>query len=106
MATYRNFRNVVVQRFKEDSEEVHAYLQVALEAFQEDGDTKHLLLALRTVAEAQGGVLELARRIDMERMTLHKASLEKGNPTLSTIYAILRGLSYKLMLVRVEKQAM
>lgn len=104
MATYRKFRDVVIERFKEDSEEAHAYLQLALEEFEEDGDTEHLLLALRTVAEAQGGVPELARRINMEKMTLYKALSEKGNPTLSTVYAILRGLGYKLMLAPLEKQ--
>lgn len=105
MATYRKFRDVVIERFKADPEEAHAYLQVALEEFEEDGDTEHLLLALRTVAEAQGGVPELARRINMEKMTLYKALSEKGNPRLSTIYAILRGLGYKLMLAPLEKQS-
>jgi len=105
MATYRKFRDVVIERFKENPEEAHAYLQVALEEFEEDGDTEHLLLALRTVAEAQGGVPELARRINMEKMTLYKALSENGNPRLSTIYAILRGLGYRLMLAPLEKQA-
>ena len=104
MAKYRKFRDVVIERFENNPEEAHAYLQVALEEFEEDGDTEHLLLALRTVAEAQGGVPELARRIDMEKMTLYKALSEKGNPRLSTIYAILRGLGYKLMLAPLEKQ--
>ena len=105
MATYRKFRDVVIERFKENPEEAHAYLQVALEEFEEDGNTEHLLLALRTAAEAQGGVPELARRINMEKMTLYKALSENGNPRLSTIYAILRGLGYRLMLAPLEKQA-
>ena len=104
MATYRKFRDVVIERFQKDPEEAHAYLQIALEEFEEDGDTEHLLLALRTVAEAQGGVPELARRINMEKMTLYKALSAKGNPTLSTVYAILRGLGYRLMLAPVEKE--
>ena len=105
MATYRKFRDVVIERFQKNPEEAHAYLRVVLEEFEEDGDTEHLLLALRTVAEAQGGVPELARRIGMEKMTLYKVLSEKGNPTLSTLYAILRGLGYRLALVPTEKQA-
>lgn len=100
----RNYRDVLIERFRDDPEEAHAYLQVALEAFEEDGDSEHLLLALRTVAEAQGGVPELARRIGMRKMTLYKALSEKGNPTLSTIYAILRGLGYRLMLAPRDKK--
>jgi probable addiction module antidote protein len=50
------------------------------------------------VAEAKGGILELARRLDMEKMTLYKALSEDGNPRLSTIGAILHGLGYRLSL--------
>ena len=94
---YRKFRDVVIERFKKDPNEAHAYLQLALEEFEQDGDTEHLMLALRTVAEAQGGVPELARKINMEKMTLYKALSEKGNPRLSTIYSILKGLGYRLL---------
>jgi probable addiction module antidote protein len=73
-------------------EEAEAYLEAALDAFEEDNNTQALLLALRTVAEAQGGIPELARRLDMEKMTLYKALSDKGNPRLSTIGAILHGL--------------
>ena len=104
MGTYRRFRDVVTERFKENPAEADAYLQVALEAFEEDGDTEHLLLALRTVTEAQGGVPELARRTNMEKMTLYKALSEEGNPTLKTINTILKGLGYRLMLEPVERQ--
>jgi probable addiction module antidote protein len=93
----------VIDRFKENPQEADAYLRVALEEFEESGKTEHLLLALRTVAEAQGGVPELARRIDMEKMTLYKALSEKGNPRLSTINAILKGLGYRLSLQPIEQ---
>lgn len=53
MSTYRSFREVVVERFRKNPEEVDAYLQVALGEFSEDGDTEAFMLALRTVAEAQ-----------------------------------------------------
>jgi len=105
MKKYRKYRDVVIERFKEDPQEAHAYLQVALEEFEKDGNTERLMLALRTVTEAQGGVPELARRINMEKMTLYKALSEEGNPRLSTIYNILKGLGYKLMLAPFEEQA-
>ena len=54
MSTYRNFRDVVIERFRENPDEMRAYLQLALEEFAEDGDTEALTLVLRTVAEAKG----------------------------------------------------
>ena len=54
MSTYRNFRDVVIERFRENPEEMKAYLQLALEEFVEDSDTEALTLALRTVAEVKG----------------------------------------------------
>ncbi|MEM6427835.1 MAG: addiction module antidote protein [Deinococcota bacterium] len=100
---YRKFRDVVIERFQQDPEEAHAYLQLALEDYEQDGDAQHLLLALRTVAEAQGGLPKLARKINVEKMTLYKALSETGNPRLSTIYKVLKGLGYKLMLEPLEK---
>ncbi|MEZ4631812.1 MAG: hypothetical protein R2880_14080 [Deinococcales bacterium] len=104
MRTYRKFHDVLIEDLKKDPEYRHAYLQVALEEFEQDGNAEHLLLALRTVAEAQGGVPELARRTQLEKMTLYKALSEEGNPRLSTMYGILKGLGYKLMLVPVEQR--
>ncbi len=45
-----------------DKEEVMAYLQVALREYEEDGDTKSFLLALKNVADAQGSVGQLAKK--------------------------------------------
>ena len=53
MSTYRSFREVIIERFRKNPEEVDAYLQVALEEFEEDDGTEAFMLALRTVAEAQ-----------------------------------------------------
>ena len=81
-----------------------AYLQVALEEFDQDGDTEHLMLALRNVAEARGGVPELARQVKMGKTSLYKALSEKGNPTLSTVGTILHGLGYRLAIAPVPRK--
>jgi probable addiction module antidote protein len=99
----RNFDDVVVERFRRDPEEAMLYLEVSLEEFEKDNNTGALLSALRTVAEAQGGIPELARRIGMEKMTLYKALSEEGNPKLSTIGSILHGLGYRMKLEPISK---
>lgn len=105
MRSYRKFKDVLIEDLRNDPEHAHAYLQVALEEFEEDGDTKHLLIALRNVTEAQGGVPSLAQKVNLGKTSLYKALSEQGNPTLSTIYTILKGLGYKLMLAPREPQA-
>lgn len=105
MRPYRKYRDALIEALKDDPEEAYAYLQAAMDDFEEDGNTEALLLALRTVTEAKGGVPELARRTKMEKMTLYKALSEKGNPRLSTIGSILHGLGYKLTVAPAEQQA-
>ena len=49
MKKYRKYRDVVTERFNENPQEAHAYLQVALEEFKRTGDSEQLILALHTV---------------------------------------------------------
>lgn len=76
--------------------EADLYLRVAMEEYQEDGDTEALLIALRNIAEAKGGVGQLAKRTHLNRQNLYHVLSEKGNPTLDTFGIILKGLGYKL----------
>lgn len=98
MRKYRKFQDVLIDSLRDDPAQAYAYLQVALEEFDQDGDGRHLMLALRNVAEARGGVPELARQVDMGKTSLYKALSEKGNPTLNTVHVILHGLGYRLTL--------
>ncbi len=102
MRNYRSHDDVMIERLKNDLEYRHAYLQVAVENFQEDGESHYLLLALRNVAEAQGGVPTLAKKVNMGKTSLYKALSEDGNPRLDTIYTILGGLGYKIQVVPVD----
>lgn len=79
-----------------DPEEARAYLDVAIEEYEEDGDLEAFLLALRNVADAQGGLGELAKRTGLNREHLYRALSEEGNPQLSTVDKILHGLGFRL----------
>jgi len=52
------------------------------------------LLALRTVAEAYGGLALVAAGISRE--ALYRALSPKGNPTLKTLLAVLRTVGLRL----------
>ena len=81
-----------------DPERAKGYLEAAFEEFQKDDDRAALMLALRSVAEAQGGLGKLAENVSMKRENLYRALSEKGNPTLETLRDVLNGLHLKIRL--------
>lgn len=78
--------------------EANLYLHIAMEEYQEDGDTEALLVALRNIAEAKGGMSQLARKTHLNRQNLYNILSEKGNPTLDTFGVILKALGYRLVI--------
>jgi len=78
-----------------------AYLETALGEYKKDGDTQALLLAMRDVAEAQGGVGKLAKRASISRQHLYSILAGKHNPQLNNWLNILSALGF---IVRLERQ--
>lgn len=78
-----------------DKESAAVFLQVAFEEFQKDNDVEALLLSLRHVAEAQGGLGKLARRTRLNRESLYKTLSKRGNPKLQTVGLLLKGLGFQ-----------
>ena len=54
-----------------DPKEAQAYLETALAAYEMDNNTDGLLLAMRDVAEAQGGIGQLTKRVGITREHLY-----------------------------------
>lgn len=62
MSAYRNFRDYHIDQLR-DPEDAKIYLTVALDDYDKNGDIEAFLLAVRDVAEAQGGMSRLADRV-------------------------------------------
>lgn len=75
-----------------DPREAEEYLNAALE----ENDPELFLLALRNVAEAQGGVAQLAERAKLNRESLYKMLSERGNPELRSLESLLHALGFHL----------
>lgn len=73
-----------------------AYLSVALEEYENDKNLEAFMLALRDIAEAQGGLSQLAERTHLNRQNLYKAFSGRTNPKLATVGTILHGLGFQL----------
>jgi len=61
-----------------------------------DGDARVVPVALRTVADAVGGIARLAERTGLSRETLYRTLSDKGNPRLDTLAAILEAFGLRL----------
>lgn len=77
-----------------DPEEAAAYLQAAFDEYQEDENMEAFLLALRNVAQARGGISELAKKTDLNRQSLYRTLSKSGNPKLYTLGAIIKELGF------------
>lgn len=67
-----------------------------IEEILEDGDARMVPIALRTVAEALGGMAALAERTGLSRETLYRTLSKDGNPRLDTLAALLDAFGLRL----------
>lgn len=72
------------------------YLKAAMESLDDPEDRAAGLLALRTVAEAYGGLAFVAAEAGISRESLYRALSAKGNPTLKTLLAVLKAVGMRL----------
>lgn len=72
------------------------YLKAAMESLDDPNDRAGALLALRTVAEAYGGLSAVASAAGITREALYRALSAKGNPTLKTLLAVLKTVGLRL----------
>jgi len=84
---------VIIRRLRTSPKFAAEYLQAALEDVEEP---KVLLIALRQIAEARGGVAKVAKAAGIQRESLYRALSERGNPRLSTLSAVLKAVGLKL----------
>jgi probable addiction module antidote protein len=97
MIKTRKFDKYLIESLK-DPKEASAYLNIALEEYEKDGDIEAFLLTLRDIADARGGISDLAKKSKLNRQNLYRILSGGGNPTISTLGNILHGLGFRLMI--------
>lgn len=90
------WREYMVQRLASDPGRVEGYLQAIMEEYQTFGDPRVVLLALRTVAEAEGGIAVLAKRIDMKPEVLSQELSSDKALTIDLLKTILNAFGCRL----------
>ncbi|NGX27005.1 MAG: hypothetical protein K940chlam6_00932 [Chlamydiae bacterium] len=99
MAKNKKYQDFLIEQLK-DHDEAVAYLNAALEeSLKGDEESQHIfLIALRNVAEAQGGISTLAKKAHVGRESLYKTLSGTGNPKWHTLVSLVIALGLNLRL--------
>ena len=85
--------DAIIQELRDDPEFAAEYLKAAIE---DSDEPAVLLLALRHIAEARGGMAKIAKAAGIERESLYRALSPRGNPRFSTLVAVAKAVGLKL----------
>lgn len=83
----------IVRELRDDPRFAAEYLRAAIE---QSDEPQVLLLALRQIAEARGGLARVAQVAGIKRESLYRSLSPKGNPRLSTLLAVTRAMGLQL----------
>ena len=81
-----------------------AFAAEYLNAVLEDGDQQELMLALRRMSQAFGGVQKLAEEAKLNANTLYRTLSPKGNPELKSLRSVLRAMGMQLTVRPIRKR--
>jgi len=87
----------MTERFQKDP----AYAVELLNDILEDGEQAELLIALRQMTKAFGGVQTVAENANLNPTQLYRTLSEQGNPELRSLSAILKAMGLRLAVQRV-----
>lgn len=82
----------MAELFREDAAFASQYLNEVLA----DGDQAELLVALRQMAKAFGGVPKIAEKAQLNPTQLYRTLSPDGNPELRSLRAVLRAMGLRL----------
>ncbi|MBS0235974.1 MAG: helix-turn-helix domain-containing protein [Proteobacteria bacterium] len=94
--SYLKFNNSIVSKLS-DSDASLSFLNDALKQYERNHDMSSLMISLRYLAEAQGGITKFAKRTGMNRQNLYKVLTGKAMPKFETVLTIINGLGFAVV---------
>ena len=79
-----------------------AYALELLNSILEDGEQGELLIVLRQMAKAFGGVQTIAEKANLNPTQIYRTLSKEGNPELSSLTAILKAMGLRLAVEKVR----
>jgi probable addiction module antidote protein len=99
-AAFRSHEEATVENFRKDPAFAAEYLNSILE----DGNQEELMLALRRMSKAFGGVRKLAEEAELNVNSLYRTLSSKGNPELKSVRAVLQAMGMQLTVRPLRKR--
>lgn len=94
------YEEYVTESLRADPEYAALYVATVLD----EGTQQELLVAIRRVADARGGIPELARNAQLNATSLYRTLSPQGNPELKSLTKVLHSLGMKLSVKPLEAQ--
>lgn len=95
MRKMRTWRECLIEQLA-DRKSAIAYLQAILEDYQIYKSPAVVQRSLLTVVEAQGGIVELAKRVNMDPQVFSKVVSNEDTPLIEAFGIVLKALGYQL----------
>lgn len=99
MKPFVDNEDALIQSLRDDPAFAADYLNSVLT----DGDQEELMLALRRVAQAVGGMQAVAETAKLNPKTLYRTLSPQGNPELRSFMSILHAVGMKMSIVPSEQ---
>ena len=86
------YDEVIIDVLRDDPAAAAEYLNAVLV----DGDQQEVMRAFRRIAEAFGGVSQLARKAELNATQLYRTLSPQGNPELKSLTALLKAIGMRI----------
>ena len=94
----RSHDEAMTELFREDP----VYALELVNSILADGDQSEFLVVLRQITKAFGGMQSVATKADLNPTQLYRTLSKDGNPSLSSISAILKVMGMRLSVASAE----
>lgn len=94
------YEEYVTESLRADPAYAAEYVATVLDT----GTQQELLVAIRRVADARGGIPELARNAQLNATSLYRTLSPQGNPELKSLTRMLHSLGMKLSVKPLEQR--
>lgn len=99
--TYRQFRDIEEEYFRNHPEEIDAYLDEIFDEYAQDHNSAALLASLRVIAKVKG-ISNIAEETGLTRQGIQHALSSKGNPRFDNVNSIMNALGYRLVPEKID----
>ena len=97
----RSHDEAMAELFRDDPQFAAEYLNELLQ----DGEPADLLVALRQIAQAHGGVRAVAKETELNANQLYRTLSPQGKPELRSLFAVLKAMGLRLAIQPAQPRA-